>query len=142
MTTHFDLTDKEFTTQFRTCQLDPELFTHEAHLRLAWIYLKTYGIDRSVEELPMQFRAFVAHAGATDKYNETVTVAALKVVNHFLASSSEDNFLDFVANNPRLMTDFMQLLASHYSIDIFNSERARKEYVEPDLLDFDSVDQN
>ena len=137
MTTHLDLTDKEFVTQFRSCQLDPELFTHEAHLRLAWIYLKTYGIDHSVEELPKQFKAFVAYAGATDKYNETVTVAALKVVNHFMASSSEDNFLDFIANNPRLMTDFMQLLTSHYSIDIFNSERARKEYVEPDLLDFD-----
>lgn len=138
MTTHFDLTDKDFITLFRTCQLDPELFTHEAHLRLAWIYLKSDGLDRSVEELPKQFKAFVAHAGAADKYNETVTVAALKVVNHFLlSSSSDDNFRDFIANNPRLMTEFMQLLASHYSIDIFNSERARKEYVEPDLLDFD-----
>ena len=123
MNTHFDLTDDEFIRQFRNCQLDPELFTHEAHLRLAWVYLKRYGLDRAVEELPGQFKDFVAYAGASEKYNQTVTIAALKVVQHFVLRSEEDNFQDFIDKNPRLMTDFMQLLAAHYSIDIFSSTR-------------------
>ena len=37
MEQHYTLTDNEFEKQFQTSSLDPAIFTHEAHLRLAWI---------------------------------------------------------------------------------------------------------
>jgi hypothetical protein len=40
---HFSLTDIEFENQFENGTLKPELFSHEAHVRLAWIHIKKYG---------------------------------------------------------------------------------------------------
>jgi hypothetical protein len=37
MEQHQYLSDKEFEEQFETCQMNPSIFSHEAHLRLGWI---------------------------------------------------------------------------------------------------------
>lgn len=41
MKTHHQLNDQQFEEQFQNCTFDPTLFTHEAHLRLAWIHKAT-----------------------------------------------------------------------------------------------------
>ena len=40
---HYQLSDEEFEQQFQNCLLSPVLFTHEAHLRLAFIHILKYG---------------------------------------------------------------------------------------------------
>mgnify|MGYP000226997985 FL=1 len=44
MNSHYKLNDLEFVNQFQKTTLDPKLFTHEAHLRLAWIYINNEGL--------------------------------------------------------------------------------------------------
>lgn len=39
MNNHFELTDFEFEEKFEKRIFDPELFSHEAHIRLAWIQI-------------------------------------------------------------------------------------------------------
>jgi hypothetical protein len=41
---HLDLSDNEFEKQFINCELSPDIFSHEAHLRLAWINIKKMGL--------------------------------------------------------------------------------------------------
>ncbi len=137
MKDHFDLSDLEFEQEFENCRLDPRLFDHEAHLRLAWIHITKYGIEKAIQYIQIQLKAYVKHLGAEDKYNTTVTVAAIKAVYHFVLRSKSDNFQDFIAEFPRLKNNFKGLMDSHYGIDIFNSEEAKKEYLDPDLLQFD-----
>ena len=137
MENHLELSDKEFVKQFKNCTLNPELFTHAAHLRLAWINIRQYGVERAEEEIEKQLMKFVDFVGAKDKYNKTVTIAAMKVVYHFMLKSKGGNFRDFSKEFPRLTTNFKGLLDTHYSFDIFNAEHAKKEYLEPDLLPFD-----
>ncbi|WP_338876731.1 hypothetical protein WBJ53_13840 [Spirosoma sp. SC4-14] len=137
MKTHSALTDPEFEQQFARCLLDPSLFSHEAHLRLAWIHIHNYGVGQAIENITQQLQSFVAALGASDKYNETVTVAAIRAVYHFMLNSNTDTFSDFILENPRLKFNFRELLACHYQTDIFSSERARKQYLEPELLPFD-----
>lgn len=137
MEPHFNLTDQELESQFESCQLDPTLFSHEAHLRLAWIHIHQYGMDQAIKNITTQLMCFVDHLGATDKYNETVTIAAVRAVYHFYLKSSTDRFPAFIAENPRLKTSFRELLGSHYATDIFSSVKARKSYLEPELLPFD-----
>ncbi|GAB5539191.1 MAG: hypothetical protein Salg2KO_12940 [Salibacteraceae bacterium] len=134
---HFHYTDEHFEQQFSSCQLNPELFSHEAHLRLAWIHITKYGVDAALENIQEQLKAYVKHLGAEGKYNKTVTIAAVKAVYHFVLKSKSDNFQDFIIEFPRLKNNFRGLMDSHYGIEIFNSERARKDYIEPDLLPFD-----
>lgn len=137
MEAHFALTDPEFEQQFARCSLDPSLFGHEAHLRLAWIHIQKYGVDQAIENVTQQLQEFVASLGASDKYNETVTVAAIRAVYRFMLKSETNTFQDFILENPRLKYNFRELLACHYQTDIFSSERARKYYLEPELLPFD-----
>ena len=137
MQDHYKLSDAEFTDQFKKATLDPKLFSHEAHLRLAWIYINNEGLDEAISKTTHQLKNFVTTLGALDKYNETVTVAAVKAVYHFWLKSDSKTFQDFILENPRLKTDFKTLLAAHYDIDIFNSEIAKSSFLEPTLLPFD-----
>lgn len=136
MEAHFTFTDNEFEQQFNTCTLDPAVFSHEAHLRLAWIHITKYGTDQAIENICTQLLDFVDAVGARDKYNKTLTIAAIKAVYHFINRSNAGNFNDFIEQNPRLKYNFRELIAAHYGIDIFHSETAKREYVEPDLLPF------
>lgn len=134
---HFVFSDIAFEESFRTCMLNPALFSHEAHLRLAWVHLMEYGEDVAIQNICDDLMRFVQHNGDAGKFNKTLTVAAVKVVNHFMQRSSTDNFYDFIHEFPRLKTSFKELMASHYEVDIFNSEMAKKVYLEPDRLPFD-----
>lgn len=137
MEAHYKLSDTEFTNQFKNATLNPKLFSHEAHLRLAWIYINNEGIDLAISNITNQLINFVTTIGASDKYNETVTVAAIKAVYHFWLKSDSKTFQDFILENARLKTNFKALLATHYDIDIFNSEMAKSSFLEPTLLPFD-----
>ena len=137
MGNHLSLSDLEFEFQFQNCELDPLDFTHEAHLRLAWINIQRYGIDRAVTNIQDQLKRFVKHAGVKDKYNTTLTIAATKAVYHFMLKSESDNFRDFILEFPQLKNNFKELMACHYGFDIYNSEKAKKGFLEPDLLPFD-----
>lgn len=136
MEEHFMISDEEFEMQFANSELKPALFSHEAHLRLAWIHIRKYGVKAAIDNIDRQLRDFVALLGAKDKYNKTLTVAAIMVVSHFMKKVPADNFGDFIEQNPRLKYNFRELIASHYAGDIFNSALARNEYQEPDLLPF------
>lgn len=133
MKNHLELTDREFENQFKNCELDPSLFSHEAHLRLAWIHINQYGIKQALVNIESQLKNFVAHVEAKDKYHQTVTIVAVEAVNHFVKKSNSNNFKTFIEEHHQLMNDFKGLVNSHYTFDVFNSEKARKEFIEPDL---------
>lgn len=137
MELHFELNDKEFERQFEHCTLNPEIFSHEAHLRLAWIHIKNYGIDTAIDNICHQLVAYVDAVGARDKYNKTLTIAAIRAVYHFMLKSQSDDFESFITESPRLKFNFRELLGFHYAIDIYENARAKQEYLEPDLLPFD-----
>lgn len=137
MATHFELSDQEFEQQFRECTLNPELFTHEAHLRLAWIHVTKYGESTALNNISHQLMNYVAFVGASNKYNHTLTIAGIKAVYHFINKSSSGNFKEFIEEFPKLKTNFRDLMQVHYQEDIFNSEKAKQDYIAPDLMPFD-----
>lgn len=137
MEKHIQLTDLEFEKQFENRTLDPTLFSHEAHIRLAWIHINKYGIDKAIENVDSQLLKYATGLGFGDKYNKTVTIAAVKAVYHFYLKSKSDNFKDFIVEYPGLKDNFKDLLDSHYGFDIFRSQAAKKEFIDPDLLPFD-----
>jgi hypothetical protein len=58
-------------------------------------------------------------------------------VAHFIKKADGDNFNDFIHQVPRLKYNFKELMACHYQQDIYSADKARKEFVEPDLLPFE-----
>lgn len=137
MEEHFNLSDSEFEKEFSSCRFNPSYFTHEAHLRLAWININKYGLKIAEENIQDQLRKFVTSVGCSDKYNLTLTLAAIRAVYHFMFKSNSDNFKDFITEFPQLKYSFKELMDCHYGFDIYNSHKAKTEFLEPDLLPFD-----
>jgi len=137
MKTHYDLSDAQFEEAFKRAMLAPQLFTHEAHLRLAWLHIENYGIDKAVANITSQIKNYTRVLNAEGKYNETVTIAAVKIVHHFMLKSTTKNFKEFMLEFPRLKTNFKDLLSQHYGFNVFTAEEAKSSFVEPNLLPFD-----
>lgn len=83
-----------------------------------------------------QIKAFADYYGASDKFNKTVTVAAVKTMNHFIEKSGSNDFFDLLEEFPRLSTNFKDLLKKHYSFNVFSDPKAKEEFILPDLLSF------
>lgn len=136
MDSHNELSDKEFLDQFESCKLTPSLFSHEAHLRFAWLNIELFGLEIAIKKVVEQINRFANYNGAPEMYHHTVTIVAVQAVNHFRKQSSSRTFSEFIKESPILLTDFKALINSHYSYDIFQSEEARKEYIEPNISPF------
>ena len=137
MQSHDQLNDVEFIHQIEKGILDSKLFSHEAHLRLAWIHIRQDGIDTAIETICKQLLNYVSKLGAKDKFHKTLTIAATRGVYHFMLQSNYDNFKDFIDAFPQLKYNFKSLLRTHYHIDIFNLDIAKHTFIEPDALPFD-----
>ena len=137
MEAHNLLSDTAFEKQFREGTLDPALFTHEAHLRLAWLYINQYGVENTLLKICAEIKQFAVRHGAVDKFNQTLTEAAVKAVYHFMLKSKAKGFREFVTEFPRLKYQFKDLMAAHYSFDIYTNPIAKRQFLSPDLEPFD-----
>ncbi|WP_233557527.1 MULTISPECIES: hypothetical protein [unclassified Aquimarina] len=102
MKTHFDLDDLEFIRLFKEGTLNPSLFNHEAHLRLAWIYISFSDADTACKKISNHILSYVTKLNATDKFNRTLTIAAVNIVNHYIQKSKSNNFKGFITEFPDL----------------------------------------
>jgi hypothetical protein len=120
------LDDSEFVTRLLTCTFPPNLFTHKAHLRLAWAYLQNNPVPDAVNHVCKNLFRYVIHLGAADKYHTTLTVASVNLIAHFQRKKTANTFEEFVAKYPQLLTSFKQILETYYSKGLLNSEAAKK----------------
>lgn len=133
---HSHLTDQEFENQFETYTLKPSMFSHEAHLRLAYIHIKKYGATQAEINMCEQIKGYAESLGVYDKFNKTVTVASVKVMNHFMQKSKTNSFDDLMSEFPKLNTNFREILSQHYGFNVFADKKAKKVFIEPDLMPF------
>lgn len=112
------------------------MFSHEAHLRLAYIHIKKYGREQAELNMCDQIKGYAESLGVFDKFNKTVTIASVKAMDHFMQKAKSDNFKDFIREFPRLLTNFKDILGQHYGFNVFADPHAKQEFVEPDLLPF------
>lgn len=136
MKDHSQLSDAVFAQQFADCSLSPQLFSHEAHLRLAWILIRQYGLATGIHQLCEQIARFDQTFGDGSKFNRTVTVAAAQIMAHFMKKSKSQDFPGLMREFPALKNNFKGLLDSHYGFDIFEHPAAKHNYLEPDLIPF------
>ena len=136
MRSHNELSDSEFESAFNSARLDPELFSHEAHLRLAWIHITKYGVEKAISNITSQIKAYTKSLGADEKYHETLTIVGVRAVHHFMLRSETTDFEGFIQENTKLMDQFKDLVDSHYHEDIFKSDLARSIFIEPDKEPF------
>lgn len=136
MEKHWKLSDEEFEMKFEKLEFRPLWFTHEAHLRLAWIYVTKYGKKTAFEKYSSQLQEFAKKYSADGKYNATVTFASIQIMSNFIDKSDMYDFQDFINEFPQLKTNFKGVLETHYSGNIFTLIEAKQQILQPDLQPF------
>jgi hypothetical protein len=134
MISHASLPDDVFIAYFEKCELDPRCFTHEAHLRLAYLYLQKFGTKGAIEKLCRGITRFDLVFGSGDKFHMTITLASVAVLNHFIRKSDSEDFCALMEEYPQLKTEFRRLLNTHYSQALLNSPQSRNDFRLPDRL--------
>lgn len=107
-------------------------FDHRQHVKFAWSVLKELPVADAVEVVSTEIREF-AVINAPGKYHQTLTEFWVHLVAHTRERGDIDaSFDEHLARFPILMNSSAQKL--HYSPTVLASDRARQQFVEPDLL--------
>jgi hypothetical protein len=124
--------DRNFRTAFESLTVAPSQFNHEAHVRLAYIYLVESDVESAVQRMREALLNFIEHNRIPrSKFHETITRSWVLAVRHFMNKSSSTSFHDFIAKSQVLLDS--KIMLTHYSASVLFSSDARASFVEPDL---------
>ncbi len=124
--------DEEFLRAFEDLSFPADLFHHQEHIRVAWLYLKSTDATRAAERMSEGVRRFANHHGATQKYHHTLTLAWMRLVAAAIVETPEGHtFEQFIAAHAQLKGT--KLLDKYYSKELLQTAAAREAWVEPDL---------
>jgi hypothetical protein len=143
------MNDDEFLAGFEACTLARPEWTHEAHVRMAWLYLTRYPLSEALERVrsgirqlndtfskaePVQEQSRFP-CGQRPKqsggYHDTITVAFVRLIAARLRD--DDTFLAFRDRNPDLFDRTLTALLRHYTKKRLHSAKAKRTFIEPDL---------
>src|SRR5213080_243738 len=105
------MTDGEFLASFEACTLPFEQWTHRAHVKVAYLYLRRHTFDDALGRMRAGIKGYNAAnrvpEGPTSGYNETTTRAFLHLISATMHAYGEtfpsqhaDGFCD---THPQLM---------------------------------------
>lgn len=147
------MTDDKFLTQFERAALPRAAWTHEAHVRMAWLYVARTDSYRDARAkvrsgIKRLNAAFLAQqhvpCGATRPaepvatteekpatgFHETITTAFVRLVA--ARAKAGEKYKAFAKRNPDLFDRKLSALLVHYSPELLFSDGAKAKFVEPD----------
>ena len=125
------MTDDELVAAFEATTLPAETFTHAAHVRVAWWYLRQGTLPEALLRFSTALRRFADAKGATGKYHETVTVAWMLILAERLDGAYDWPWPRFAEANPDLLGR-PSILTRYYKESTLASDRAKRAFVMPD----------
>jgi hypothetical protein len=130
------LPDDDFIAGFEAASLAE--FHHADHVRLTILYLARHGREGALSRLTTGIRRLAAADGRPEKFHLTMTCAWLEVIEAARAKHPEARDpASLLAACPELLN--RDLLRQCYSREQLESERARTEWMPPDLEALDSI---
>ena len=133
------MNDEQLLEAFLNQSIPLSEWDHRKHLRLAWIHLRKYEFEDSVERIRAGIMKYNSAVGVADSltsgFHETMTGAWMSLIDftmreHGAGTDSEA----FFEAQPQLCVK--QLLRLFYSRSCIVSERAKHAFIVPDLTDF------
>ena len=129
---HTTLTDDEFLAAFEQCRLPKDLWTHEAHVRMASLYLSREPLEDVLSKVSNGIRQYNASLGNVAGYRETVTQAYLLLIASRIGNGGA-RFDDFKRRHPKLFDRKDPILLWHYRKETLDSIEAKEQFVPPDF---------
>lgn len=131
-----DAEDAAFLAAFESCTLPRPDWTHAAHLRMAYLYLRrddTPDADAWLPTVRQRIRAYNESLGNSTGYHDTVTAAFLRLVADRLRRTPSPTFAGFRQANPDLFAARPGGLSTHYTPEVLRSPEARARFIEPNI---------
>jgi hypothetical protein len=119
---------------FESCTTGKEEFKHRSHLTVAVWYLCQFTQEEALQRIrPGLFRFLDHHGVGREKYNETLTIFWLKLVQR--ASDQADNDASLVDKANLVLERLCDpaIVFEYYSEASLKSEKAKTGWIEPDL---------
>ncbi|MFF3067240.1 hypothetical protein [Kitasatospora sp. NPDC057936] len=123
----------EFTALMQEATAGAERFDHRRHVHLTWLAVRRHGRAAALTLVADGIRATATRAGAPQKFHVTMTRAWVELVARH--ATDDEDFTAFADRHPDLFDK--GLLARHYRPGTLADDRARTEWIEPDLKPFD-----
>jgi hypothetical protein len=138
--------DHELLRQFEQRTLPFKQWTHRAHVKVAFLYLRSHPFDEALARMRAGVKAYNAAnnvpEGPQRGYNETTTHAFMRLVDATMRAYGEmfptpdaDSFCD---THPQLLSK--HVLRLFYSPQRRGQPEAKTRFVEPDLAPLPRVD--
>ncbi len=129
------MTDDEFLDAFEAASLTRAGWTHEAHVRMAWLYCRR---EPTLEAALARMRSGIpclnaALGTAPHLYHDTVTCAfGTAVHRRATQAGAPETWTTFRNTHPELFDKAQPLLHRHYDPATLATDAARTGYVPPD----------
>jgi hypothetical protein len=129
------MSDHEFLEAFENCSLPAADWTHEAHVRMAWLYLRKLGEESGLGRIRLGIRRYNAQVLKKSlAYHETITIAYARLIAHRLTTLPIGHtFDDFRAVSSDLLDRKLSALLIHYRHETLLGDLARARFIQPDL---------
>lgn len=129
------LDDDELHRAFLDATLPFDQWTHQAHLRVAYLRVSSSPFRDAVDQMREGIRRYNRAHDVPDApnrgYHETITVAYMMLVAAATIDDASTSSKEFIHRHPELLD--RSLLARHYSRDSLFSPAAKKFFLAPDL---------
>lgn len=139
MSPHYDHDEEieRIVIDFENCITGKADFNHCDHLIVAVSYLENAPMVEATSRLRSALLRFLDHHGIDrNKYNETVTVFWMEMVASTLREISEPASLAEKTNYVIDKLNDAGLVLSFYSKELLRTDQARRNFVEPDLREW------
>lgn len=124
-----------FLATFEACQIPKAEWTHKAHVRMAWLYLKIHqDWTRALPIVRNGINRLNQSHGNIHGYHETITAVYLQLVQERLNKTTTGlSWLEFKQEHSDLFDYSSPIFLRYYSHELIFSEQARRQFIAPDL---------
>lgn len=136
------MTDDELLAGFAAKTIPLDQWNHRKHLRLAYLHLRKFPLEEAIDRMRSGIKAYNAEKGIEESlmsgYHETMTQGWMRLIDFMIRQHGPcEDSESFYEAQPHLTQK--SLLRLYYSKDQFVSEKAKMNFVEPDLAPFPVV---
>ncbi|WP_374653269.1 hypothetical protein [Dongia sp.] len=125
------MNDQDFLAALEDCTLPPADFSHAAHIRAGFLYLRHGDFAEALGAMRRAIKTFAASIGKEGLYHETITVAFMTLINERMAADpSLSDWPAFAARNGDLFAG--DILCRFYSRERLEDPLARRVFLLPD----------
>ncbi|KAG2180086.1 hypothetical protein INT43_003874 [Umbelopsis isabellina] len=139
--------EEVFMQAFEDHTLDFRQWTHRAHVRMAWNYLREMNQEEATPLIKHGIESY--YKANKDKiqfvYNETITGFYIDLIHKAVQKdklsgrSEDDDFFEFLERYPILKD--RKVIKDYYSRELLDSDDSRQQFIEPDLQPLPTVQQ-